>query len=141
MLKLRCAGFFAVSFLTSLILQSSFAVAAGPEFSTNVRELTQKGKNADAIEYLKKLIASNDKNADADEKALAPFSLAVLYYNTGDYEKSVATFNQVFKEKSVLQEYGYFYQGMAYFKMGKLEEAHRNFKKVDELNPNAKLKV
>src|SRR5207253_6688144 len=111
---------------------------AGPEFFAKVRELTEKGKSADAIQLLQNEI---QKNSKSDEKGLVPFNLAIVYYNTAAYDKAISTFEQILKEKTSLHEYAYFYRGMSYFKSGKLELAQSDFKKIDELSPNVKLKI
>ncbi len=111
---------------------------ASSELQAKLRELKQNGKRSEAIELLQKEI---QKNSPGDDRQLLPFSLAMLYYDNGDYEKAIASLEQVLKEKSNLEEYAYFYKGMAYFKLNKLSEAQAEFKKVDEHFPNIKLKI
>ena len=103
-----------------------------------MHELTANGKNADAIKLLQKEIKNNPKG---DDRELLPFSLAVLYYTNGSYDKAVDSFDQILKSKSSLMEYAYYYRAMSYFKLNKLELAAMDFKKIDDLQPNVKLKI
>lgn len=124
--------------LASLVALGNSSSAADSELFTKLRELQQKGKNSDAIQLLQKEI---EKNSSGEDRKLLPFSLAMLYYNTGEYEKSIAAFDNALKDKTNLEEYVNFYKGMAYFKLNKLTEAQAEFKKVDGSAPNVKLKI
>lgn len=123
--------------LTSLVVLGSSPSLANPELLAKLRELKLKGKDSEAIQLLQKEIQKNS----TDERKLLPFSLAMLYYNDGDYEKAIVGFDGLLKEKNNLEEYAYFYKGMAYFKLNKPAEAQAEFKKVDVLAPNVKLKI
>jgi len=123
--------------LASTLILGTSSSWANPELLEKVRDLKQKGKDSEAIQLLQKEL----QNKPSDERKLLPFSLAMLYYNTGDYEKAIANFEAILKEKNNLEEYAYFYKGMSYFKLGKLAEAQTEFKKVEQLAPNVKLKI
>lgn len=122
---------------TAVAIGSS-AAFANPELMTKLRELKQNGKQADAIELVQKEM---QKNPTGEERKLLPFTLAMLYYTNGDYEKAATAFDGALKEKSNLEEYGYFYKGMSFFNLKKYAEAQTEFKKVDTMSPNAKLKI
>jgi soluble lytic murein transglycosylase len=129
---------FKVILLSSVVVLESSLSLANPELLEKVRVLKYVGKQSEAIGLLEKEI---QKKPSGEDRKLLPFSLAMLYYNKGDYEKAIAGLDQVLAEKSNLEEYAYFYKGMAYFKLNKLSEAHTQFKEVDEHSPNAKLKI
>jgi soluble lytic murein transglycosylase len=116
----------------------SSASSANSELLSKLRELKQSGKQREAIELLQKEI---QKKTTGEDHKLLPLSLAILYFDNGDYEKTIASLDQALKEKSNLEEYAYFYKGMAYFKLNKLSEAQAEFKKVDGHSPNVKLKI
>ncbi|MBS1972470.1 MAG: transglycosylase SLT domain-containing protein [Bdellovibrionales bacterium] len=122
---------------TAVVLASSAALA-GPELQAKIRELKQNGKQTEAIELVQKEL---QKNPTGEDQKLLPYTLAMLYYNAGDYEKAITAFDAALKGKSNLEEYGYFYKGMAYFNLKKYAEAQAEFKRVDTLSPNAKLKI
>jgi soluble lytic murein transglycosylase len=124
--------------LTSALLLGSSTSLGNPELQAKLRVLKQNGKQSEAIELLQQEIK---KNPTGDDRRLLPFSLAMFYYDKGDYEKVVSSLDLVLKEKTNLEEYAYFYKGMAYFKLNKLAEAQTEFKRVDEHSPNVKLKI
>lgn len=123
---------------SSLISLSASSALADSELLVKLRELQKIGNNREAIEILQKEI---QKNSSGEDRKLLPFNLAMLYYNTGDYEKALSGFENVLKEKSNLEEYAYFHRGMSYFKLGKWAEAQAEFKKVDSASPNVKLQI
>lgn len=129
--------------LTSLLVGTAVALGsatafAGPELQTKLRELKLNGKQAEAISLVQKELQGNPS---AEDRKLLPFTLAMLYYGSGDYEKAVTAFDAALKEKSNLEEYAYYYRAMAYFNLKKYAEAQADFKKVDTLSPNTKLKI
>ncbi|WP_413290629.1 transglycosylase SLT domain-containing protein [Bdellovibrio sp. HCB337] len=140
MSKLKISSGFALKtlLLASLVTIGSTTSAADSELYTKLRELQQNGKSSEAIQLLQKEI---QKNSSGEDRKLLPFSLAMLYYNSGDYEKAITAFEDILKEKTNLEEYAYFYRGMAYFKLGKMTEAQNEFKKVESAAPNVKLKI
>lgn len=140
MLKTKMSTKFSLKkiLLTSAVLLGSAPVLANPELLAKIRELRQNGKNTEAILILQKELQGKPSG---DERRLLPFTLAMLYYETGAYDKAISAFETLLKEKSGLEEYAYFYKGMAYYKLNHLPEAHNDFKKVDQLAPNVKLKM
>jgi len=131
------------NFFTNLLVGTavtfgSVTTLAGPELQTKLRELTNKGKHSEAINLVQKEL---QKNPSAEDRKLLPFTLALLHYNSGEYEKAVTAFETALKEKSNLEEYGYYYKAMSYFHLKKYVEAQAEFKKVDTFSPNAKLKI
>lgn len=124
--------------LGSAVVLGSSTSFANSDVLQKVRELKEKGKQSSAIELAQKEI---EKNPSGDQRRLLPFSLAMLHYEAGAYEKAIAAFDTVLAEKSNLEEYASFYKGMAYFKLNKLSEAQAEFKKVDDKSPNVKLKI
>jgi len=124
--------------LSATLVLLSAKSFAGSELMTKLRELKQNGKQTEAIELVQKEL---QKDPASEDRKLLPFTLAMLYYNNGDYEKAISAFDTALKEKSNLEEYGYFYKGMSNFKLKKYAEAQSEFRKVDTLSPNAKLKI
>lgn len=124
--------------MSSILVLGSSTSSANSEVLVKVRELQGKGKENEAIQLLQKEM---QKKPSAEDSKLFPLSLAMLYYNKADYAKAIEALDQVLKGKTGLDEYAYFYKGMSYFKLNKLAEAHAEFKRVDQMAPNAKLKI
>ncbi|MGZ3803727.1 MAG: transglycosylase SLT domain-containing protein [Pseudobdellovibrionaceae bacterium] len=126
-----------VNILSLALVVTSATSFADSELQAKLRELRQNGKTSEAIELLQKEIQKGEQKS---ERKLLPLSLAILYFDNGDYEKAIASLDQALKEKSNLEEYAYFYKGRAYFKLKKFAEAQAEFKKIDQYSPNMKLR-
>lgn len=123
--------------LSSALLMNGSASLAGSDIFSKARELTQQGKKTEALQLLQ---TEMQKGTKATDPELLPFSMAMVHYKSGDYEKALAAYSELVKQSTSLEEYAYFYKAMSEFKLNKLNEAQADFKKVEELSPNAKLK-
>jgi tetratricopeptide (TPR) repeat protein len=83
-----------------------------------------KGNAAKAIEYL-------NKSVDNDKLDAAYLSLAQLYSETGDWDKSIAAADNALKYKSKITIGGpYYYMGISYKGKGDLDKAKEMFEKT-----------
>jgi soluble lytic murein transglycosylase len=124
--------------LSTLLLTNGSVAHAAEDVFTKARELTEAGKKDEALKLLQ---AEIQKGPKGSEQELLPFSIAMVYYKSADYDKALAAYDDFLKRPNSLEEYAYFYKAMSEFKLNKFREAQADFKKVEELSPNAKLKI
>lgn len=97
-------------------------------------------KNALKCTVLSLLICSM-AGAQSSKTDLDSFKKALEQFKAEKYTEAIPTFEAVLKEKTSLEEYARFYLGQSYMKLGKLDLAEPEFKKVLSLSPNVKMSI
>lgn len=97
--------------------------------------LANTGNVGKAITLLQDALQSASKPQRIAKLSL---NLGSLYYNQGDFEKSVQFYSRVLEQKSdidvLMLEKTYWYIGNAYFHLDQLDNARTNIEKAYELN-------
>jgi soluble lytic murein transglycosylase len=79
--------------------------------------------------------------AQSGKDDLAPFRKALEQYRAAQYDTAITSFKDLLKSKSNLDEYAHFYLGQSLMKTNKLDEAEKEFNRVLELSPNARMSI
>ncbi|GIL16990.1 MAG: hypothetical protein BroJett040_07410 [Oligoflexia bacterium] len=103
---------------------------------TKIRELQSQNKDADALTRAEESLS---RVTDKEERRLFMMAKALAAYNLGKLDISLATFEELLKEKNNLTEYAHYYSGLIYVKNNQLVEAANHFHKILNLSPNLKL--
>lgn len=132
-------------FLCVLLLIGFGSISEARRFpSSEASDLFEKVRAEIKDENLKKaqeiLEKEISKSPQGEASDLVRFQLAYTHYLRGQYEKSVVAFQDFLKIKSKLEDYGNFYLAQSYLKIGKEKEAEEQFKKIQNMSPNMKLR-
>jgi len=91
-----------------------------------------KGDYKKAIVYLEK--ATNDTR-DSQQSLEMKFKLAISYYQTNDFQRSLPFFNEVKVVSSDYQSHAFYYAGIINYKNENYDAALSDLKRVENVNP------
>lgn len=79
--------------------------------------------------------------AQADKDELNSFKSALEQFKAAKFELAIPAFTEIAKHKTDLQEYAHFYLAQSFMKTGKMDEAEKELKEIQELSPNVKMSI
>lgn len=124
------------SILCLILALFSFPTTAQIELFTQLRDLIQKQKYAEA----KKMIDTQTRSAIPKEDLhLFDFQSAYLDYQLGLYPASQTKFQNYLATHSKLKDYAQYYLGMVLVKLNKDDEAVKAFQSIQSMEINSKL--
>lgn len=107
-------------------------------FFNKAYDLQKNGKFDKAITFLEQQIQKSDLSKDS--KDLVKFNIAYLNLISNNLDKAAEGFQILFKEQTNLEDYAGYYLSKVFFQQKKFNEAEEVLKKIQNLNPNVKLK-
>lgn len=131
--RLRAAAGFA-----SLFLSSVSASALTDSFFRDVRDLTSNGQSLKAEQ---KVVQALEGKITQEEKEQLLSLRGLLQSNTGQNEAAEATWSEVVALNPLLDDYAYYYRGLARENLHKFDLAEKDYDKAQSLGPNARLKI
>lgn len=93
------------------------------------------------IFFVATLMVTPLAGAESGKDNLKTFKTALEQFRGGKYDQAAPAFETLLKEKSDLEEYVRFYLGQTYLKLGKSDEAEKEFNRVLTLSPNVKMTI
>jgi TolB-like protein/predicted Zn-dependent protease len=113
-------------------------VALSPNYALANRRLGVSlmfsGRSAEAIPWIKKAMRLNPF-----DKAIAPASLGLAYWSSGQYDVGISVLKEVVRENPNFFQ-GHYYLALNYASSGQEEEARAEMKETLRINPKLSLK-
>lgn len=105
------------------------------------RELREQTSNGQSLKAEQKIVQALEGKITAEEKEQLLSLRGLIQSNSGQNEAAEATWSEVIALNPLLDDYAFYYRGLARENQRKLELAEKDYEKAQTLGPNARLKI